>query len=367
MAGITGTLSLASDIIGWPDLYGKNSILHDASDFDVKFAPVNISPDRVIKTVVGLRPFRPSGFVLKTEKIGNKLIVHNYGHGGGGISLSWGSALLAVEKMIQSDESDIAVVGCGVIGLSTALLLQLKGFKVTIYAREIPPGTTSDVAGALWGPVSVYEHNKAGSEFLNQFYRASKISYRIFQDLSDDKYGVSWIKNYSLGKPFNFPGGTDLYPEVKKHNNPQIYFGYPDVEEIMTIIIETPIYMKALLDDFYFAGGKIEIKTINSVQDCTALQEMIIMNCTGLGAGKLFNDKELIPVKGQLSILLPQPEIDYSYVSFSGNSLLYMLPRKDGIILGGTHEKGNWSLEPDDLESCRILKGHSAIADSIKG
>src|SRR5688572_11927916 len=50
---------------------------------------VNVSPDRVIRTVVGLRPFRPTGFVLKSEKIDSKSVIHNYGHGGGGISLSW--------------------------------------------------------------------------------------------------------------------------------------------------------------------------------------------------------------------------------------------------------------------------------------
>ena len=48
-------------------------------------APVHVSEDRVIRTVVGLRPYRAAGFVVRGEKLRDKLLVHNYGHGGGGI------------------------------------------------------------------------------------------------------------------------------------------------------------------------------------------------------------------------------------------------------------------------------------------
>ena len=362
-----GAISIATGILGWPYAYGSSIISPAGSGLDTKFIAVKVSADRVIKTIVGLRPYRPSGFVLRAEKIDSKLVVHNYGHGGGGVSLSWGTATMAVENVAQSDESNIAVAGCGVIGLSTALILQSKGFKVKIYSKDLPPDTTSNVAGALWGPVSVYEDNKVDIKFLNQFYLASKISHRIFQDLIGDKYGIWWIKNYTLGNGFHFPGGKDLYTGYVVHKDAKTYFGYPDVEEISTLMIETPVYLNALLKDFYQAGGKTEIKTLDTIQDFTILQEKIIMNCTGLGSGRLFSDKELSPVKGQLSILLPQPEIDYSYVATSENNILYMVPRKDGIILGGTSEMGNWSMKPNNQESVRILKGHAKISDSISG
>ena len=62
-------------------------------------APVQVAPERVIREVTGLRPFRRSGFRLETESLADKLLVHNYGHGGG-VSLSWGSAQLAVEQAL---------------------------------------------------------------------------------------------------------------------------------------------------------------------------------------------------------------------------------------------------------------------------
>ena len=325
---------------------------------------VNVSPERVIRTVVGLRPFRSNGFVLKAEKLDSKTLVHNYGHGGGGISLSWGTSTLAVDLALQTEAKSFAVLGCGVMGLSTARLLQMKGFPVTIYAKDMPPNTTSNIAAAQWAPVSVYEHGKETPAFMDQFNQAARISNRMFQNYVGDKYGVRWLKNLFLGSDYDFPGGTDLYADHKQHNDPKTYFGFDKVTEITTMMIEPPVYLNALLQDFYLAGGKIEVRTFESARDVTKLKEKTIINCTGLGAGKLFNDTEIMPIRGQLNVLLPQPEIDHAYIVPSYDDLLYMFPRKDGIILGGTFDYGNWSTEPDARVSERILNGHRRIASS---
>src|SRR5436853_4511066 len=68
-------------------------------NYERHFAPVKVSRDRVIREVVGLRPYRAEGFVVDAERVGNKLIVHNYGHGGAGMTLSWGTASLAVDLL----------------------------------------------------------------------------------------------------------------------------------------------------------------------------------------------------------------------------------------------------------------------------
>ena len=103
-----------------------------------RLAPVNVSNERIIRTVTGLRPFRPSGFVVRTESIEGKTIVHNYGHGGGGITLSWGTAHLAVEQALPTNARRMAVLGAGAVGLATARLLQEHGVEVTIYAKDLP-------------------------------------------------------------------------------------------------------------------------------------------------------------------------------------------------------------------------------------
>ncbi|SVD09614.1 uncharacterized protein METZ01_LOCUS362468, partial [marine metagenome] len=96
-----------------------------------------ISMENVIREVVGHRPFRPGGFVVRSEKLGEKIIVHNYGHGGSGITLSWGSSALAVRETLGMEHHSVAVIGSGVMGLTSARLLQDAGWKVTIYTREM--------------------------------------------------------------------------------------------------------------------------------------------------------------------------------------------------------------------------------------
>jgi glycine/D-amino acid oxidase-like deaminating enzyme len=83
----------------------------------------------------------------------------------------------------------------------------------------------------------------------------------------------------------------------------------------------------------------------------------VVVNCTGLGAGELCSDAELVPIKGQLTYLLPQPEINY--IVLAGD--LYMFPRADGIVLGGTHVRGDWTLEPDLAAKSRVLAGHAKV------
>ena len=184
-------------------------------------APVKVSRDRLIRSVVGLRPFRSEGFVVESEKLGEKLLVHNYGHGGAGVTLSWGTASLAVDlarDFIQTARTPpgrlhrparsrnfqptFAVLGCGVSGLSTARLLQQRfpdgTANVTIYAKALPPDTTSNIAGAYWYPSSAFDDEAVTPKFAEQFRAACRISHRAFQLLVGPEYGVRWIEIYDL-------------------------------------------------------------------------------------------------------------------------------------------------------------------------
>jgi D-amino-acid oxidase len=127
------------------------------------------------------------------------------------------------------------------------------------------------------------------------------------------------------------------------------------------MLIEPSIYLSALLRDFYIAGGRVVVKEFRNRAELARLRETVIFNCTGLGSHALFGDEELVPVRGQLEILLPQPEVDYCYLS-SG----YMFPRRDGIVLGGTWDHDDWSLEPDAEQANEILDAHMEIMKGLK-
>lgn len=129
------------------------------------------------------------------------------------------------------------------------------------------------------------------------------------------------------------------------------------------MFIEPPIYLAALLHDFRDAGGQVNVQGFATPAEVAALPEPIVVNCTGLGARELFGDRELTPVKGQLTVLVPQPEVDYGLLT---DDDLYMFPRQDGILLGGTHEHGTETREPNPDAERRILAGHKAIFDGMR-
>lgn len=332
-----------------------------------RFVPVRVARERLIRTVVGLRPYRAEGFVVSAERAGEKLLVHNYGHGGAGVTLSWGTAALATELARGQGDGRFAVVGCGVSGLTTARLLQRRGGAVTIYAREMPPETTSNVAGALWLPTSSYHPQRVSAAWLEQFRAACDVSNRAFQLMAGTEYGVRWMETFSIhtteeSAQSELLGGARLYPETKIHRDSKRYFGEKFVRQFNTMLIEPSVYLNALVRDFYVAGGKVVVKEFRGREEVAALAEPVVFNCAGLGARALFGDEALVPVRGQLEVLLPQPEVDYCLLHGS----YYMFPRRDGVILGGTFERGNWSLAPDAETTERILGGNAELMKHVR-
>lgn len=333
--------------------------------------PVRVRPEREIRTVAGLRPYRPSGFVVRPERIGDQLVIHNYGHGGGGITLSWGTARLAVELVPPDARGPVAVLGCGAVGLATARLLQETGRAVTIYAKDLPPNTTSNIAGGQWFPFFVFDPGRVAPEFLRQLVAASGFAYRRYQTMAGPRYGIRWMRNFAVGnEPWREQGllGREsplraMLPNFRDLSPSEHPFqGYKYVRQFDGMLIEPPIYLEAMLDEVRAAGAAVRVTELASREALAALPERIVVNCTGLGSRALFGDEELVPVKGQLTFLLPQPEVGYAVL----NGENYMFPRSDGILLGGTHETGVWSLEPDPAARERILARHREFFDSFR-
>src|SRR5688500_10115808 len=182
--------------------------------------PVNVAPERVIRTVAGLRPYRASGFVVRAEPLGNKRLVHNYGHGGAGITLSWGSSRLATELGVRGHSGPVAVIGAGVMGLTTARLVQEAGLPVTIYTEALTPHTTSNIAGGQISPFGHFQDDLVTPEWRAQFAVAMDYSWRRFQIMVGDDYGIRWLPTYqqtgaggSTSRSDRFhPGGRRLGP-----------------------------------------------------------------------------------------------------------------------------------------------------------
>ena len=343
---------------------------------------VHAAWDRVIRTTVGLRPHRRTGFVIRAERLDDKTLVHNYGHGGAGMSTSWGTGLLAADLALQDGARRAAVLGCGVVGLTTARQLQRRGFDVTIYAKTVPPNTTSNMSWAGFTPTSgLIGAGGRTPAWEMQFRQSADIGYKQLQLLVGPKYGVTWINRYrgmnevreSDAATPEQEAGSSLLPADLDTGRVTLQPGehpfptrYASVQPWLRI--EPSIYMDALVSDFLLFGGRIIIRTFETTRDLLSLGEPIVINCTGLGAREIFDDEELIPLKGQLTHFVPQPEIDYGAVAPAmigpdgGRQRgVSTNPRGDGIALGSTSERNVWSLEVNEEARRRVVEGAIAL------
>ncbi len=316
----------------------------------LQLAPVRASPDRITTITVCTRPFRAQGPRLDIEQIGQKTVVHNYGHGGSGWSLSWGSSTIAVQKALGTGERDIAVIGCGALGLTSGLLLLRAGARVTLYAKDLPPNVRSSLASGLWTPdsrICLEEH--ATPAFRQTWESMARQSYRTYQTLLGlPGNPVEFIDNYFVadseherryGNPANANRPRfanlasellgDLLPLSADFGPGTHPFGPRYLRRNTLMMFNLSAYARLLLSDFRLNGGRIEIQEFHSPAQFGQLPQKTLINATGYGARALFGDQSVTPVRGQLAHLIPQPEVNYGLfykdVSF--------VPRRDGLVL----------------------------------
>ena len=321
--------------------------------------PLDVDPSLLIRSVAGLRPYRAAGFVVRREQLGDKGLVHNYGHGGAGITLSWGSSKLATELGLPGHGGPVAVIGSGIMGLTTARLVQEAGLPVTIYTAGLPPLTTSNVAGGQISPFGHFRNDSVTPEWRQQFARAMSYSWQRFQTMVGDRYGIRWLPTYEQVDPGPLePSYLNAYqPGLRKLETGEHPFPIDDLARFNTMYVETPRFLRQLTADLLAAGGAMKVRRFASPADIAQLDEKLVFNCTGLGSRELFGDTELYPVRGQLAVLRARSDVGYAYSVRGG----YMFPRGDGVLLGGTFERNVWEAVPQPEDIARIMSRHREL------
>jgi glycine/D-amino acid oxidase-like deaminating enzyme len=344
---------------------------------------IRASPDRIISLTVCTRPFRETGPRIESEKLGRKTVVHNYGHGGSGWSLSWGSSQLAVRQAATTGVREVAVIGCGALGLTSALLAQRAGMKVRIYAKDLPPYTRSTFATGSWTPNSRFcTEAGASPEVVDRWIWMVRHSHRMYQNLlglAGDP--VEWRDGYQLSEePFQPErrrprDGEPLYPELEKlvkdlkpasqelppGSHP---FAAPYVRRQTNMVFNISSYARMLHSDFLLAGGEVVVREFASPGELARLREKTIINATGYGARALFGDESIIPVRGQLMRLVPQPEITYG---LSYDNKVSMSPRRDGLVVQSNEptDFNNADDTPDRAVAERSVSLLASVADGM--
>jgi D-amino-acid oxidase len=245
---------------------------------------------------------------------------------------------------------DMLVIGGGVIGLTTALVLREKGHQVTVVAKEWAPHIVSSIAAAIWHPYQV-AHPDATEWGTITAHRLVAL-YDVPQAGIRPVLGCEYHR-HDAPVP-EWAGALRFHEAIPAHELPPvagIVAGY----RFEVPIIETPIYMQWLRDQAVAAGIDLQTRTITSLDEI-APEYDVIVNCTGLGAVTLVGDNTMYPIRGQI-VKVEAGHVDrFLFDEENPYQPVYIIPRTDGTILGGTAIARDWDLAVRDDTTTAILQ-----------
>lgn len=256
---------------------------------------------------------------------------------------------------------NILIAGAGISGLSVATLLTEAGYKVKIVSSSFSPNITSDRAAAFWFPYHISHQKKCISWCLESYQKYEKLSHipssgismvkliKVLRKVADEKEPV-W-------KLF-MPEGTCI--EMAKEDFPP--GDYLTCYEIIVPLIETQIFLPYLKNKLLENGVVFETRQINNIETLSA-EAKVVVNCTGLGSRELCSDTQLIPVKGQVALLSPVEKMD---IFLDNEKPLYIVPRRDAIIVGGTYEENIFTETTDENVLEKILQNAYEVFPALK-
>lgn len=264
----------------------------------------------------------------------------------------------------------IAVIGAGIVGLTTAVNVQemVPNAQVTILADKFGNDTTSAGAGGIYRPtahlikgVSVETIREWVTDSWNYFTSLAmsplgkETGHTLVPGyvLSDD---AEYVKNALYQDiVFNF---RILTPEELRRLNFNFKYGC----FFTTVITQTKKFMPWLMTRFKQRGGKVEFRTVGNFEELADYD--IVINCSALGSQKIIPDESMYPVKGQL-VHVKAPWIK-CFVYCDSQNPTYFIPHDDYIVVGGTREKGNYQLDVSNNVQEDILRRASDILPQIK-
>ncbi|MET8806479.1 FAD-dependent oxidoreductase [Streptomyces sp. NPDC004546] len=241
------------------------------------------------------------------------------------------------------------VVGSGVAGLTTAVVLAESGRRVRVWAREPAERTTSAVAGGLWWPYRIEPEPLVGAWAL--------ASLAVYEEMAGrpDETGVRLVDGVHRGTRLDELGAwAGRVPGLR---------AVADGLAARLPVIDMPVHLGWLRERLAKAGGAIEAR---EVTDLAAVPAPVVVNCTGLGARSLVPDPAVRPVRGQL-VVVENPGVTtwFTSVDHSSAASTYFIPQPGGLLLGGTAEEDDWSLEPDPATAAAIVARCAAVRPEL--
>jgi D-amino-acid oxidase len=270
---------------------------------------------------------------------------------------------------MNSDNPGVLVVGAGVSGLTTAICLAEAGARVAVQASLPPAETTSAVAGAIWGPHLVGMDDRVSRWGLVTLGR-------LYEQAGPDRpgTGVRLLGGRMVtGAEVIGDEMVSALPGVRPCGPADLPEGFASGWRYTAPIVAMPVYLDYLAGRLARAGGTLETGVTHaSPAEAAALTgARAVVNCTGANAHCFARDPGVVPVRGQ-AIVVQNPGLTEFFVGTDragdedGTGLIYIFPRGDTVVLGGTHVTGEWSREPDPDVAARILAACASIEPALR-
>ncbi|MFG3497462.1 FAD-dependent oxidoreductase [Streptomyces sp. NPDC047928] len=256
----------------------------------------------------------------------------------------------------------VIVVGGGVIGLTTALVLAERGARVRVWSRDPAAGTTSAVAGALWWPYRV--------EPVERVDAWAPVSLRVYERLARDaeRTGVRMVPGVHADmEPAGLGPWAARVAGLRRVGAGEVPGGYRTGVAATLPLIDMPVHLEWLRSRLVAAAGTVEIRTVTDLGQAAAEADVVV-NCAGLAARELVPDAALRPVRGQL-VLVENPGVEewFTAADAASSATTYYFPQPGRLVLGGTAEDGDSRTAPDRTTAAAIVERCARIRPEIAG
>lgn len=259
-------------------------------------------------------------------------------------------------------KSDVLVVGGGIIGLTTALVLAEGGHQVGLWTRDPVGRTTSAAAGALFWPYRIEPVDRIGVWMEQSLSRYEQLAEQ------PDRTGVRIVPGLMADTLRAELGSWGSRVEgLREARADELPEGVGQGLRAAVPLIDMPVHLRYLKARLRAAGGTVERRTVTGFDD-PAAEAPVVVNCTGMGARQLVPDASLYPVRGQV-VIVENPGIDEWFVtSLRGSAdMTYVMPQPYGLLLGGTATEHNWDLRPDPAKTEAIVARCARIHPALTG
>jgi D-amino-acid oxidase len=267
---------------------------------------------------------------------------------------------------VRIGTADVLVIGAGVCGLSTAIVLLDAGLAVDVYAAEPPHRTTSAAAGALWGAHLVGTDERVGNW--------AALTLRRFRELAGEpEAGIAEMGGLVASpadaepEPPSFTRGAG---PVASCDPAELPTGFASGWRYTAPVVAMPAYLDYLLGLLLNKGGNLQLGApLRGLADAESRSAApVIVNCAGIGARDLVPDPGLTPFRGQV-VVAANPGLAEFFVGErqSPDEVTYIFPHGATVVLGGTQQEAAASLRPDPVTAERIIAGCVAVEPRLAG